>query len=254
MNIVLVTGGFDPLHSGHLAYFEQARELGNKLIVGLNSDDWLARKKGRAFMAWAERARIVESLRMVDAVLEFDDSDGSACNAIQSVLDQYPDATIIFANGGDRAQDNIPEMQMSDPRLCFRFGIGGNDKKNSSSWILDEWKAPRTGRAWGYYRILHEHGAHVKVKELTVDPGMCLSMQKHSDRAEFWFVAEGTASVYTVNSRTTDVEHLGYYNTWQHLHIARGEWHRLCNETVDPLRIIEIQYGERCQEEDIQRQ
>lgn len=110
-----------------------------------------------------------------------------------------------------------------------------------------------TLRPWGYYRVLHEHGAQVKVKELTVEPGQRLSMQRHQDRAEHWFVAEGTATVYTIN-RKSDEELLGEFHTHQHIHINRLEWHQLCNLTDQPLRVIEIQYGPRCAEEDIERQ
>jgi D-beta-D-heptose 7-phosphate kinase/D-beta-D-heptose 1-phosphate adenosyltransferase len=179
MKIVLVTGGFDPIHSGHIAYFKAARTLGDMLIVGLNSDDWLIRKKGAAFMPWNERLCIVNNLSMVDEVFTFDDEDGSARHFIQQVRAHYPDAELIFANGGDRTVDNIPEMDVVDPKLRFEFAVGGTDKKNSSSWILEEWKAPKTIRPWGYYRVLHTIDNNVKVKELTVDPGKTLSMQRH---------------------------------------------------------------------------
>jgi mannose-6-phosphate isomerase-like protein (cupin superfamily) len=132
------------------------------------------------------------------------------------------------------------------------FGIGGFHKSNSSSWILQEWKAPKTERQWGYYRVLHENGLQVKLKELTVEPGKQLSMQRHSDRAEHWFVAEGVATVYTINKKT-DAELLGVYNKFDHVHIKRTEWHQLANEGTEPLKMIEIQYGERCVEEDIER-
>lgn len=249
--IVLVTGGFDPIHSGHLSYLSAARQLGHMLIVGLNSDDWLRRKKGRAFMSWVERANILRNLRMVDQVLDFDDSDDSAIGAIQQVRDHYPGAHLIFANGGDRTQQNIPEMSVQDKNLEFRFGVGGNNKMNSSSWILEEWKAPQTRRPWGYYRVLHE-APGVKVKELTVDPGAALSMQRHTDRAEFWLVASGEATVYTID-RSTDVELQGRYQRHEYLHIGTHDWHQLVNEDSSPLKIIEIQYGARCDEDDIER-
>jgi len=126
------------------------------------------------------------------------------------------------------------------------------DKKNSSSWILEEWKFPKTQRAWGYYRVLHEQDKEVKVKELTVDPGKCLSMQRHKDRAEHWFVSEGKASVYTLDAGT-DVDLQGVYEKFDSLHIRKTEWHQLCNETDAPLKIIEIQYGDNCIEDDIER-
>lgn len=251
MKIVVVTGGFDPLHSGHIAYFQSARQLGDKLIVGVNSDEWLARKKGQPFMPLHERRQIVGSLKDVDATMTFDDSDGSAVSLLEDLKSSYPYAHIIFANGGDRTAKNIPEMSVKD--VEFRFGVGGDDKKNSSSWILEEWKAPKTHRAWGYYRILHEDGPGVKLKELTVEPGQRLSMQKHSTRSEFWFVSKGTATVYTVDPGSTDIDLIGVYNEQQYLHVPVNQWHQLSNETDKPLKIIEIQYGINCIEEDITR-
>ena len=250
--IVLITGGFDPLHSGHIAYFKAAKTLGDMLIVGLNSDDWLVRKKGAAFMPWSERLCIINNLSMVDEVYTFDDDDGSAKHFIQQARAHYPDAELIFANGGDRTKDNIPEMDVVDSNLSFVFGVGGENKMNSSSWILQEWKAPKTGRAWGYYRVLHEQGQEVKVKELTVLPKTCLSMQRHQDRAEHWFVSEGTATVYTVD-QSTDMDLLGEFTRFQHIHINKHQWHKLCNETDQPLKVVEIQYGDQCIEEDIER-
>ena len=150
MKIVLCTGGYDPIHSGHIAYFKSARELGDKLIVGVNSDSWLVRKKAQAFMPWEERANIVASLRDVDRVINFNDDDGTAKDAIRKVKDIFPEHEIIFANGGDRTKDNIPEMDLLEEytNLEFVFGVGGTNKANSSSWILQEWKAPKTERSW----------------------------------------------------------------------------------------------------------
>ena len=243
--IVLVTGGFDPIHSGHIAYFNAARELGDMLIVGVNSDDWLIRKKSKPFMPWEERATIVAALHTVDRVINFDDANGTAIDAIRKVKEIFPNHQIVFANGGDRTKDNIPEMVFDD--VEFVFGVGGEDKANSSSWILEEWKAPKTIRPWGYYRILHNPNNNVKVKELTVDPGQRLSMQRHQYREEFWFVAEGTATVkWDEHGHTTT-------KVYQTEKIQQHEWHQLINETTKPLKIIEIQYGIRCDEADIQR-
>lgn len=250
--IVLVTGGFDPIHSGHISYFKSAKALGDMLIVGLNSDEWLERKKGRAFMPWNERLCVVNNLKMVDEIFTFDDSDGSAKNFIRQVRAHYPDDKLIFANGGDRVSANIPEMDFEDNNLEFKFAVGGANKANSSSLILEEWKAPKTKRNWGYYRVLHDNGPSVKLKELTVDPGKSLSMQRHDKRNEFWFVSQGVATVYTLDV-STDLELLGEYKKHQHIWIDNKQWHQLRNETREPLKIIEIQYGENCVEEDIER-
>ena len=249
--IVICTGGFDPIHSGHIAYLRSAKKLGDILVVGVNSDEWLRRKKKAAFMPISERVNIVQNLVGVDFAISFNDSDNSARHAIKMVRQSYPQDRIIFANGGDRTKENIPEMDVDDDNLEFVFGVGGENKANSSSWILEEWKAPKTARPWGYYRVLHEDGEEVKVKELTVDPGACLSMQKHSERSEFWFVAEGEASVYT--RKNDEVDHIGKFTKHQYLFIDRFQWHRLCNESDKPLKIVEIQYGSNCIEEDIER-
>jgi len=250
--IVVVSGGFDPVHSGHIKLINEARLLGDELVVGINSDEWLTRKKGRAFMPCQERLVILNNLKSVDKVYTFDDADGTACHLLHQVRAHYPTDRIIFANGGDRTQENIPEMDIQDNNIRFVFGVGGFNKSNSSSWILQEWKAPKVNRVWGYYRVLHEHNTQVKVKELTIEPGQRLSMQRHHDRAEHWFVSEGTATVYTLN-RKTDAELLGEFTQHQHIHIDQYEWHQLCNQTNVPLRVVEIQYGNRCDEQDIER-
>jgi mannose-6-phosphate isomerase-like protein (cupin superfamily) len=188
---------------------------------------------------------------MVDEVYTFNDDDGSAKHFIQQVRAHYPDAELIFANGGDRTKDNIPEMDVTDSNLTFVFGVGGENKMNSSSWILQEWKAPKTERPWGYYRVLHEVPG-MKVKELTVNPGCSLSMQRHNLRAEYWIVSEGQATV----NRATPLDFElppALLDKHNQLHVAVREWHQLTNPYEHPLKIVEIQYGEQCIEEDIER-
>jgi D-beta-D-heptose 7-phosphate kinase/D-beta-D-heptose 1-phosphate adenosyltransferase len=253
--VVIATGGFDPVHSGHIAYFKHAAALGDILLVGLNSDAWLRRKKGRAFMPYTERAAVIGNLEVVYQVLELEDSCGTGADGIRQARLLYPDATIIFANGGDRGAGNVPEQEVfaNDPNVKFEFGVGGDWKQNSSRWILDEWKAPRTEKPWGEYRLLHDYGPQAKLKELTVQPGQRLSMQRHEKRSEFWFVAHGQATVYTINPRTTDAELVGVFGKHQSVWINRGDWHQLVNDTDQPLQLVEIQYGEDCVEEDIER-
>jgi D-beta-D-heptose 7-phosphate kinase/D-beta-D-heptose 1-phosphate adenosyltransferase len=250
--IVLVTGGFDPVHSGHVALLQSAKKLGDKLIVGLNSDEWLIRKKGRAFMPFSERKSVLQAMAGVDEIIAFDDGDNTAKMAINHVRRFYPNDHIIFANGGDRTPDNIPEMDALDLNLRFEFGIGGEHKANSSSWILEEWKAPRTDRSWGYYRVLHSIDATLKVKELIVQPGQWLSMQRQSQRSEFWFVASGTATVYTLNA-SSDFELMAVVNPHGHIWVDNRQWHQLRNEHEIPLKVVEIQYGTNCEEQDIER-
>jgi len=256
MKVVIATGGFDPLHSGHIEYLKCAATLGDVLIVGLNSDAWLERKKGRAFMNFYEREQVVSNLSFVHNVINFDDWDDTAIECILKVKRFYPKADIVFANGGDREKGNVPEQETfkSDSWITFEYGVGGTDKKNSSSHILERWIDNHTERPWGYYRVLHNEMNVVKVKELVVMPGKRLSMQKHLKRAEHWFISKGIATVYTISPSSTDIELIGEFKIFDELHIEKEEWHMLCNETESPLKIIEIQYGIECIEDDIERQ
>lgn len=244
--VVVITGGFDPIHRGHIEYINAAKELGNILIVGVNSDKWLVRKKGRSFMPFEDRIAIVGALHNVDYAIPFNDRDGTAKDAIAWARKVFPERTIVFANGGDRTSDNIPKMDFVDDNIEFAFGVGGTDKVNNSSWILEEWKAPKTIRDWGYYRVLHHNETNVKLKELTVDPGKSLSMQRHTKRAELWFVSEGMALLKTSDNAIV-------YRQFDTVHIPNNSWHQLINATNQPLKIIEIQYGDECIEEDIER-
>jgi cytidyltransferase-like protein len=247
MKVVLVSGGFDPLHSGHIAYFKAARELGDCLVVGINSDQWLTRKKGRPFMPLTERTAIVDALSVVDKTITFDDSDGSAIDAIRKVKSLYPSAKIVFANGGDRTKDNIPEMIFDD--VEFVFGIGGEDKKNSSSWILKEWQSPTTSRPWGEYRVLHDLPG-CKVKELVIEPGKGMSMQRHFCRSEHWYVLKGQCQVEIINGNESIIDTIKQNHSYV---IGQSVWHRGFNNFSEPCHILEVQHGEMCVEEDIER-
>ena len=252
--IVLVTGGFDPLHSGHIAYFESAKTLGDELWVGVNSDAWLVRKKGRPFMPFTERTSIIKNLKMVDQVLGFEDDDiGSSNRCIEKILELTGmDTKIIVANGGDRNAGNIPEVIKygNHPRVEFAWSVGGEDKKNSSSWILEEWKNPKTVRNWGWYRVLDDKPGY-KVKELVIEPGKSLSMQRHFLRAEHWYVLKGECILQTeYNGRPESVIlkelNSGYV-------IDKEVWHQAKNLTSQLCHILEVQYGDQCIEEDIER-
>lgn len=137
--IVLVSGGFDPIHSGHINLLNEARTLGDSLFVALNSDQWLIRKKGKYFMPFEERFAVVSNIKAVDWVMHFNDDDDTACDAIRKVRQAFPKTRIVFANGGDRTFKNIPEMRKEFYNVEFTFGVGGAYKKNSSSWLLRNW-------------------------------------------------------------------------------------------------------------------
>ena len=249
MTIVLVTGGFDPLHSGHIAYFEAAKKLGDQLGGGINSDAWLVRKKGRTFMPLKERVTIVKNLKNVDWVMDFNDEDDTANHAISKLIASTSiGSKIIFANGGDRTEKNIPEMNKW-PNVDFVFGVGGEAKQNSSSWILEEWKNPKTIRNWGWYRVLDDKPGY-KVKELVIEPGKSLSMQRHTHRAEHWYVLKGKCLIKTEWDNRSEKQTVNANGTYT---IDKTVWHQGCNDTKEPCHILEVQYGDKCIEEDIER-
>ena len=248
MKVVLVTGGFDPLHSGHIAYFKAAKQLGDKLVVGINTDSWLTRKKGRTFMPSSERVTIVQNLSMVDHCVLFDDDDNTAIEAIKNAKYMYPDAHVIFANGGDRTAENIPEMVFDD--VEFVFAVGGDDKKNSSSWILKEWSQPTTERAWGTYTVL-DKGTGWQTKQLAFEAGKSLSDQRHFKRSEHWHVVEGEIKM--------QLEHISGLRQTKHLcagdsiDIPVSTWHKATNVGKETARVIEVWLGNELTEEDIER-
>ncbi len=140
-SVIVLSGGFDPVHKGHLRMFREASNLSHQVIVGLNSDDWLTRKKGKPFMKFEERKEILEGFKYVNQVIPFDDSDDTANEAIIFVHNMFEhrdeDYKIYFANGGDRTTKNVPEMGVcKDLNVTMLWGIGGG-KIQSSSWLIN---------------------------------------------------------------------------------------------------------------------
>ena len=249
--IAVVSGGFDPVHSGHINLFRSAYELFNrKIVVLLNSDEWLTRKKGKPFLPVEERKIIIESMSMVDRVVLFDDSDNSCCDGLERVKQLYPMDTVVFCNGGDRTKENIPEMRVED--IEFKFGIGGENKANSSSWILRDALATRTEeRVWGKFADLYTTTG-CKVKELVIKPHSGISYQRHFKRSEIWYVRSGEGFVRFAPREAHKSETVKLFKDDIFV-VSKGMWHQLYNESHEDLIIIEIQYGTETNEEDIER-
>lgn len=138
IKIVAVSGGFDPVHIGHVRMFEEAKKYGDKLVVILNNDNWLMKKKGKVFMPQDERAELLKAFRVVDEVYISDHGenpeDMSVCGELRKIK---PD---VFANGGDRVQDNVPEVGVCKEIGCeMVFNIGHGGKVQSSSWLLKKY-------------------------------------------------------------------------------------------------------------------
>ena len=201
-------------------------------------------------MPFSERFAIVESVKYVDQVIEFDDDENGSCiSALNKIKFLYPNDEIFFANGGDRDKSNIPEMSVN--KIKFLFGVGGDNKKNSSSSILKEWKYYHEDRIWGIFYNLFE-SSNVKVKELIVDPCKGMSFQKHFKRSEIFFISKGACIVKYSNDNPDNRKDV-QLKKFDHYFVPVGQWHQITNPFDEPCHLIEIQYGETCIEEDIKR-
>ena len=138
-NMIILSGGFDPIHKGHVRMFKEA-SLNGMVVAGLNSDQWLIRKKGKFFMPFVERKEILESIRYIDLVKSFDDSDDTACSLINKINNEYSENyNIFFGIGGDRTNQTTPEIKFcNDNNIDLIWGLGGG-KIQSSSELLKNW-------------------------------------------------------------------------------------------------------------------
>jgi len=238
---VMVSGGFDPIHIGHVALIREAAKFGD-VIVALNSDEWLMRKKGFVFMPFAERKAVLVNIVGVHGVRAFDDSEDNACAAIRDI---QPD---IFCNGGDRDKDSTPTVEAETlwEETCgvMMHGIGGAFKIQSSSALA---KKPNeiVRRNWGTYEVLDE-GEGYKVKRLVLDEGKSISLQRHKHRAEHWIVVSGVAGVIEGDHKYNMVANESIY-------VEAGFMHKLTNVSNIPLVVIEVQTGDYLEEDDIER-
>jgi len=213
---IAISGGFDPIHPGHIAMIEEASKYGEVHII-VNSDEWLIRKKGFFFQPWTDRKKILEAY--TPHVHAVDDSDGTVCEALRRVRPDY------FGNGGDRGKTNTPELS-----VCEELGIEpvfelGGGKYSSSSALNAK---QRVMTRWGWYDVILDMHT-LKVKMLHVEAGKSLSLQRHGDRSEFFFMPTGEVRVN-----------------------LPGVWHVLEAPSDQPLDVLEVQMGTAA-EEDIEK-
>ena len=237
---VVISGGFDPIHIGHLRMIQEATKLCTKLIVIVNSDRFLIEKKGYAFMPIEERIEIIKGFSGVYRVEESIDDDMTVSKTIEWLAEE--ENIKCFANGGDRKNEaDIAEAEVCKKHnINMEFNIGGGKIQSSSSLVSGEVDKP-----WGSYKTF-EKGEGYLLKRMTVLPDEILSLQSHDHRSEYWFVAEGSATVECDGETKT----IGQYES---CFIPLGSKHRLSNPGKKDLQIIEIQTGSYIGEDDIER-
>ncbi len=213
---IVISGGFDPIHPGHIAMIEDAAKYGEVHIVA-NSDDWLVRKKGFYFQPWKDRKKILEVY--TPHVHEVDDSDGTVCEALRRIKPDY------FGSGDECATLNTSELDVCEELgIELVFELGGR-KYSSSSAINGK---NRVETRWGWYDVVLDM-PKLKVKMLHIEPGKKLSLQRHEKRSEFFFMPNGEI-----------------------LMNLPGVWHAPKAPENEALDILEVQIGES-EEEDIER-
>lgn len=238
---VAVSGGFDPIHIGHVRMFQQAKKHGDKLVVIINNDNWLKKKKGYAFMPQKERLELIRSLPFVDKVVltehKPNDPDTSVVKALAKIR---PD---VFANGGDRkpSGDPVPEVEFCnehDIKLVYNVGKGG--KVQSSSWMIQNASRPikRTERPWGEY-YGWDNGEDWNLKTIYIKPSKRLSLQYHHHRRECWLLVAGDATATTHdekgNAQTVELK------KGETFLVAKKQVHRLASKKGGI--VVEVAYG-----------
>ena len=244
MKKIAVSGGFDPVHIGHLQMLDEAKSLGTHLTVILNSDRFLKEKKGYFFMPFKERKKILLGFKSVDRVVRCIDKDETVKETLKDL--RKKNLIDVFANGGDRKNvKDIPEYEVcKENGIKMVFGVGGG-KLQSSSKLVNKFLNYREDRPWGYFENLIEEKTY-KVKKLIVYPGQKISFQFHNHRDEKWFVIKGKGSVYIEDEKLECKEGSSF-------EILKGQKHSLENTGKSILEIIEIQLGKKVIEEDIIR-
>ena len=237
---VVISGGFDPIHIGHLRMIQEATKLCTKLIVIVNSDRFLIEKKGYAFMPIEERIEIIKGFSGVYRVVESIDDDMTVSKTIEWLAEE--ENIKCFANGGDRKNEtDIAEAEVCKKyNIDMEFNVGGGKIQSSSSLVSGEIDKP-----WGSYRTF-EKGEGYLLKRITVLPDEILSLQAHKHRAEHWFVVEGEATI-ECDGKTKTVEQ------YESFFIPLGSKHRLSNLSSNILKVVEVQIGDTLSEEDIIR-
>ena len=237
---VAVSGGFDPLHIGHVRMFKAARSLGDKLVVIINNDNWLRKKKGFVFMPQRERAEIIKAFPFVDRVVFTDHvKDDEDMSVVRALTKLKP---AIFANGGDRkpSGDPVPEVALCKKlgiRMIYNVGAGG--KVQSSSWMIGAARRPasRSVRPWGEYYNL-DSGRRWNLKTIYIKPKMRLSLQYHHHREEWWLLVSGDALAMV---RDADGEKTVPLKKGEIFRVHQKQIHRLSSQKGGIL--VEVAYG-----------
>lgn len=256
--LVITSGGFDPLHAGHISAFERMSRIG-ELCVILNSDAWLRKKKEKCFLDQFNRFRILKSNKFVaNVTFQFDDDKNDVISTLAWLVDNKKYDRFVFAKSGDRTHENSPEYEWCLANDVEWLEVESDYPDLHSSRILSDWQNQIINRSWGAYftTVPYEiDGLKFKPKVLQIQVGAELSYQKHEHRHELWFVFEGEGVARVEEGEENGYIHERYVNLQEEKQVIvkRGQKHSIKNTGTIPLTILEWQIGEEVSEADITR-
>ena len=245
--LVATSGGFDPLHVGHLRCFQESAKIAQanecELVVIVNGDGWLKRKKGFSFMSSSERVEIVAGIAGVDYVVEWDDGGPTVTGALERLRPRF------FTKGGDRTQggdfedyrsSNVPEFRLCSEIGCeVVFGVGGGKVQSSSSLtgqLPREWRGSHKEKPWGFevWWTPHEEESSTPYagKILHIEPGKRLSLQYHKKKEETVLVLSGELIV--------EGSHPARLSPGQVFHVSPGQLHRFGAAGNSSCTLVEV--------------
>ena len=243
----LVSGGFDPVHVGHLRMFQNAKDLSDHVIILLNNDEWLIKKKGKPFMNQDQRKEILCQFKSISEVIIQTSNEESSSLAIEEFVIKNPNKSICYCNGGDRSNiRNINESNICQKLgVDLHFGIGGEEKLESSSKLTKNYLGNVEKKPWGNYHVIAKNTGY-QIKEIKVNTKSKLSLQKHKGRSEFWQIVSGKSKITIENKEY-------FLKEKEHIFIPENIIHRIENIGKEDLIFIEIQLGSNLKEDDIIR-
>jgi mannose-6-phosphate isomerase-like protein (cupin superfamily) len=217
------------------------------VILLLNNDEWLIEKKGKPFMNENQRKEILDEFISIKEVIIQTSSEKSSSRAIEEFVKNHPNKNICYCNGGDRSNaESIREASICNKLgVNLEFGVGGEEKVESSSQLTKNYLGNVEKRPWGNYHIIAKNTGY-QIKEIKVFKNSKLSLQKHNNRSEFWQIVKGLSKIII-----EDDEY--FLKEKEHIYIPKETIHRIENIGDEELIFIEIQLGEDLQESDIVR-